>query len=354
MLARLVEQHGNDPRPRSARARLAERRQRPELAEAYWRRVLALRPDELSARIGVSPCFARPGPLHRGPGLLPHALEPAPGRGRPPPGAGPHSTRRRRAPVVAEARWRRAAMVTKQAPESPLGLAQALAAQHRFAAAGAILEQQGRTQPGRTEALTALARTLLLEGDLDRADQVLGRLIAREPGRIEHRLTRGRVLEQRWDYPAAGSALPRAGGSLARSGRGPAWRSLTWPSFRVKPRRPATPIVRYSASMPSMSAPGSGSPTRRPSSRTWRPHDTGWPRLWPCAREPARLAAAGPDRGGGRPRRGGAPPPARGPLRHAAAGAAAALADRPSRCATARSRPPSSMPQQRSRRTRTA
>ena len=204
MLARLVERHGNDPRPRSARARLAERRQRPELAEAYWQRVLALRPDELSARAGVSRALRAQGRFTEAEDYCRTLLSLHPGE------AGPLQELARIAldagePLLAEARWRRAAMVTKQAPESLLGLAQALAAQHRFAAASALLEQQGRTQPGRTEALTALARTLLLEGDLDRVEQVLQRLIVREPGRLEHRLTQGRLLEQRWDYPAAGA-----------------------------------------------------------------------------------------------------------------------------------------------------
>lgn len=198
-LARLVEAHPADPRPRSARARLAERRQRPELAEAYWRRVLALRPDEPTARLGVSRALRAQGRLDDAEGYCRTLLALHPGE------AGPLMELARIAldagePLLAEARWRRAVMLSGRAPEAILGLAQALAAQHRFAAACALLEQLGADRP---EIAAALARTLLAEGDLDRAERVLRTLVQQEPHKPEHRLALGRVLEQRWDYPAA-------------------------------------------------------------------------------------------------------------------------------------------------------
>jgi Flp pilus assembly protein TadD len=201
-LARLVEAYPADPRPRSAQARLAERRHRPDLAETHWQRVLALRPDDLPARIGVSRALRTQGRFAEAEDYCRILLALHPGE------AGPLQELARIAleagePLVSEVLWRRALVVSKRAPEAQLGLAQALAAQHRFAAARAILEQLDRVQPGRPEALAPLARTLLAEGDLDGADAVLLRLIEREPGRLEHRLARGRVLEQRWVYPAA-------------------------------------------------------------------------------------------------------------------------------------------------------
>jgi tetratricopeptide (TPR) repeat protein len=84
-----------------------------------------------------------------------------------------------------------------------LGLAQALAAQHRFGDARAVLTVSVGTRPGRTAPLAALARVMATEGDLEAAEAAYRRLVVLEPDRLAHRLALGRVLERGADLAGA-------------------------------------------------------------------------------------------------------------------------------------------------------
>jgi tetratricopeptide (TPR) repeat protein len=106
--------------------------------------------------------------------------------------------------VAAENRWHAALLAHPGQTAAVLGLGQALAAQHRFAAARELLSELARRQPSRAEPMVALVRTLIVEGDLQAALPLARELVARDAGRIEHALQLGRVLE-------AGASMEEAG-----------------------------------------------------------------------------------------------------------------------------------------------
>jgi tetratricopeptide (TPR) repeat protein len=187
---------------RLARARLAERRGRTDLALRHWRRSLSLAPAELEARLGLVRALRGEGFFLPAEGHCRRLLLAAPKDHR------GHAELARIAhdavdPVEAEQRWHAALLAHPGHPGVVIGLAQALTAQHRFAAAGALLGALARSTPARPDPIAALARTRLAEGDLEAAERCCDELVALEPDRLGHRLLQGRVLELRFDHGRA-------------------------------------------------------------------------------------------------------------------------------------------------------
>jgi tetratricopeptide (TPR) repeat protein len=187
---------------RLTRARLAEGRGRTDLALRHWRRVLALAPEQIEARLGMVRSLRGEGRFAAAEAHIRRLLELAPKDPR------PWAELARVAldagdPVAAESRWHGALLAHPGNRSTVLGLAQSLTAQHRFADAAILLEELARAEAGRGEALTALVRARLHEGDLDEAERRCDELVALEPERLQPRLLFGRILELRAEHDRA-------------------------------------------------------------------------------------------------------------------------------------------------------
>ncbi|MEK0085615.1 tetratricopeptide repeat protein [Benzoatithermus flavus] len=207
-LAAAIDAGDPDLELRLTRARLVERRGRTDLALRHWRRVLALAPDHREARLGMVRALRGEGRYVDAEVHARRLLEAAPKDQR------AHAELARIAldagdPVEAESRWHAALLAHPGSPDLVTGLAQALAAQHRFADACILLEELARAQPERGEPLAALVRTRLAEGDLDAAERRCRELLALEPERLPHRLLEGRILEQRSEHARAAELYAR-------------------------------------------------------------------------------------------------------------------------------------------------
>jgi Flp pilus assembly protein TadD len=188
---------------RGARARLAERRGRTDLALRHWQRVLAVAPEHAETRLGIVRALRGEGRFAEAEARCRLLLASVPKDPR------PFVEQARIAhdggdPVEAESRWHGALLAHPGNATALLGLAQALAAQHRFGDACRLLE--GLAHDGRAghDALAALARTHLADGDLGAADRRVRQLLALEPERIAYRLLLGWLLEARSEHGQAG------------------------------------------------------------------------------------------------------------------------------------------------------
>lgn len=187
---------GGDPAVelRVGRARLAERCGRTDLALRHWQRALALVPDHPETRLGIARSLRAEGHYVEAEAACRQLQAAAPGDPR------PLAELARIAqdagdPVEAESRWHAALLAHPDHGSAQLGLAWALATQHHFADARALLSALGSAMPPRTEPLTALVRTAMLEGDHATARLHARRLLDLEPRHLPHALRLGRVLE---------------------------------------------------------------------------------------------------------------------------------------------------------------
>jgi predicted Zn-dependent protease len=188
---------------RVARARLAERRGRTDLALRHWQRVLAVAPEHAETRLGIVRALRGEGRSAEAEARCWQLLASMPKDPR------PFAEHARIAldggdPVEAESRWHGALLAHPGNAAALLGLAQALTAQHRFEDARRLLETMGHDGRAGRDALVALARTHLAEGDLDGAEGRVRQLLAVEPERVAHRLLLGRLLELRSEHGQAG------------------------------------------------------------------------------------------------------------------------------------------------------
>ena len=204
-LAAAITAGDRDVGLRVARARLAEERERTDLALGHWRRVLDVAGDHLEGRLGTIRTLRAEGRFAESERFCRSLLAAVPKDPRP-------VTELARIahdggdPVEAERRWHAALIAHPGQPSLLLGLAKALTAQHRFAEARAILETLADRDPTRAEPLAELVRTLLSEGDLLAAEQRARALGQRASGSGLHVLL-ARVHEAAGDLAGAARVL---------------------------------------------------------------------------------------------------------------------------------------------------
>ena len=201
-LAALLEAGEPGRELHAARARLAERRARPDLAALHWQRALALATDPAEAQLGLLRALRQDGRFDAAELLAATLLERMPDEPK------VWVEHARIAvdgddPVAAESRWHAALLRHPREPAMALGLAQTLTAQHRFREARDLLQGLVAAAPDHPEPRIALVRTALAERDADGADEFLAAARTACPRARELDLLRGQLLELRLQHRAA-------------------------------------------------------------------------------------------------------------------------------------------------------